>query len=104
MVSPPARLQWVHSAAARPEAPERTIALAASLPTEMPTASPVLPLLAAAALAVVPFPVPSVIARTVPAFPDAAVAPAGPCCAIPIASEFPVDPDVAVTGEVAALS
>lgn len=49
IVSLPARSQCVHSAAARPDEPEWTKALADVLPTEIPTASPVLPVVAAAA-------------------------------------------------------
>jgi hypothetical protein len=94
-VSPPASEQCVHTAAARPDDPECTSALAWVLPTAMPTASPVSPVVAVAELVSSPLPVPSVMARGAPELPDVELAPLGPVCATPIASASPVDPEVA---------
>ncbi len=88
----------MHTAAARPEAPERTRALPPRTPMEMPTALPVAPLVATAELFAEPLPGPSVSARTGPASPEVAAALAGPCRTIPMASASPVDPEVAFTG------
>ena len=98
-VPPPASVQWVHSAAARPELPEWTSALAPCLPIEMPTAAPVDPVVATAEFVSAPAPVPSETARTTPALPDIAVDPAAPCSARAMPRASPVDPDVAFTAE-----